>query len=131
AALSLVGIPPLSGFWAKLLIIDAGLHHEAAVVITFVVLVSLLTFIPLIRIWSEAFWKSKPLDVQISTNSVERPTSYAWIPVLGLSAIMLLIGFLPAKIIDMSDIAAQSLITRSAYLNTVLPARANLNEAQK
>lgn len=133
AALSLIGIPPLSGFWAKLLIIDAGLHHDAATVIAFVVLVSLLTFIPLIRIWSEAFWKSKPLDMPATstTKPVNLPDAYAWIPVLGLSAIMLLIGLLPAKIIDMSDTAAQSLMTRSAYLDTVLPSRPDLTEAQK
>jgi hypothetical protein len=48
---------------------------------------------------------------------------------------MLLIGFLPSKIINLSDIAAQSLMNPSAYLDTVLPdraaAKANLNEAQK
>jgi multicomponent Na+:H+ antiporter subunit D len=133
AALSLIGIPPLSGFWAKLLIIDAGLHHDSAVVITFVVLVSLLTFIPLIRIWSEVFWKPKPLDADVpsTAGSVESPNAFAWTPVLGLSAIMLAIGFLPAKIIDMSDTAAKGLITRTAYVDAVLPARAKLNEAQK
>ena len=144
AALSLIGIPPLSGFWAKLLIIEAGLHHDATVVIVFVVLVSLLTFIPLIRIWSEAFWKPKPLsteDAAADTTdskagpSVTPPNWYAWTPVLGLSIIMLLIGFLPSKIIEMSDTAAQSLMNPSAYLDTVLPnraaAQANLNEVQQ
>ena len=145
AALSLIGIPPLSGFWAKLLIIEAGLHHNATVVIIFVVLVSLLTFIPLIRIWSEAFWKPKPFNTEEAKADtsdskaigppVMPPNWYAWTPVLGLSIIMLLIGFLPSKIIAMSDTAAQSLINPSAYLDTVLPdraaAQANLNEVQQ
>ncbi|MFK7858535.1 MAG: proton-conducting transporter membrane subunit [Granulosicoccus sp.] len=134
AALALIGIPPLSGFWAKLLIIEAGLHHDAALVIAFVVVASLLTFIPLIRIWSEAFWKARPLDTESDANATAKPLNdpgaYAWTPVLGLSAIMLLIGFLPGKIIDMSDTAAQSLMTRAAYLDTVLPLRANVNGAQ-
>lgn len=143
AALSLIGIPPLSGFWAKVLIIDAGLHHDAAIVVSFVVLASLLTFIPLIRIWSEAFWKAKPMhsdtvdDTEKGNETIahgvlrtDRPDAFAWVPVLGLSAVMLLIGFLPGKIIDMSDIAAQSLMSRDAYMSTVLPEQANLNEAQ-
>ena len=149
AALSLIGIPPLSGFWAKLLIIEAGFHHNAAVVIAFVILVSLLTFIPLIRIWSEAFWKPRPLDAEpptaIATNttaagaSVNPPDRYTWAPVIGLSILMLLIGFLPGKVIELSDTAAKDLITPKAYLDTVLPNRvlrqvpmqAPLNEAQK
>lgn len=156
AALSLIGIPPLSGFWAKLLIIEASLHDDAALVITFVVLVSLLTFIPLIRIWSEAFWKPRPLDVEPliaesvdsetltgeTTNAVEvseplisPPNRYTWTPVIGLSIIMLLIGFLPGKIIELSDTAAKSLINPSVYLDTVLSdqqtTQVDLNEAQK
>jgi len=171
AALSLIGIPPLSGFWAKVLIIDAGLHHDASIVIAFVVLVSLLGFIPLIRIWSEAFWKARPLDAEAptlpSTDAsattadamaakapaptsnypnesratrvvikpavpvTNNPTFYAWVPVLGLSLIMLGIGFLPAKIIDLSDIAAQSLMIPDKYIDTVLPVQANAYEAPK
>ena len=129
AALSLIGIPPLSGFWAKLLILEAGLHHDATIVIIFVIVVSLLTFIPLIRIWSEAFWKPRPLDAEIPTakapniteanTSVEPPDKYTWAPVLGLSIIMLLIGFFPSKIIELSDTAAKNLITPSTYLETV------------
>jgi len=144
AALSLIGIPPLSGFWAKLLIIEAGLHHDAAVVIGLVVLVSLLTFIPLIRIWSEAFWKPCPLSAKtpeektsdnrangLKTGELKLipPTMYAWVPVLGLSLIMLLIGFLPSKIIALSDTAAQSLMKPVAYLETVLPEK--INKEQK
>jgi len=160
AALSLIGIPPLSGFWAKLLIIDAGLHHDAPLIITSVILVSLLTFIPLIRIWSEAFWKPKPLDVELLSAeqssdepldsktppsvatgtevvapSISLPNKYAWFPVIGLSIIVLLIGFFPGNLIKLSDSAAQSLMNPSAYLDTVLPNRpsvkANANEVQQ
>lgn len=155
AALALIGIPPLSGFWAKLLILEAGLHHDAAIVITFVVIASLLTFIPLMRIWLEAFWKPRPLDARpeiveslnndiivVETGSVKSavplvvpPNLYIWTPVLGLSAVMLIIGFMPGKIIELSDTAAKTLIDPSAYIDTVLPNRSavpnNLNEVQK
>lgn len=135
AALSLIGIPPLSGFWAKVLIIDAGLHHDAALVIGFVVIASLLTFIPLVRIWSEAFWKARPSQALPATTISETsttPTSgsldgFAWTPVLGLSVLMLLIGFMPSRIIDMSDTAAQNLLTRDHYISTVLPQQGNTN----
>lgn len=133
AALSLVGVPPLSGFWAKVQIIDAGLHHDAGIIIAFVVLASLLTFIPLVRIWSEAFWKARPLDdsgsLKIVTSASAAPTAFAWVPVLGLSALMLLIGFMPGGIIVLSDAAAQGLLTPDAYLNSVLPSSSIETEA--
>ncbi len=124
AALSLIGIPPLTGFWAKVLVIEAGLHHGAALVITVVVLASLLTFIPLIRIWSEAFWKARPMHDESATlakrPALAGPDSYSWVPVLGLSALMLLFGLLPGKVIELSDVAAQNLMNPSTYMNTVL-----------
>lgn len=139
AALSLIGIPPLSGFWAKVLIIDAGLYHDAALVIAFVVFTSVLTFIPLIRIWSEAFWKARPLDtyVDLPGHSTEAPVSsdektqrpdpassttgaYAWAPVIGLSVVMIFLGFLPGSIIEFSDSAAQQLLSPATYIDTVL-----------
>ena len=117
AALSLIGIPPLSGFWAKILIIDASLHHEAAIVLAFVVIASLLTFIPLIRIWSEAFWKARPMD---ATEASDNTNPYIWVPVLSLSALMLLFGFLPESVIELSTIAAEELLAPTAYLESVL-----------
>jgi len=60
AALALVGIPPLSGFWAKLALVEAGIASGAGWVLATLLLTSLLTFVPMIRIWSEAFWKDAP-----------------------------------------------------------------------
>ena len=121
AALALIGIPPLSGFWAKLLIINASLSQESYIVIAFVLIASLLTFIPLIRIWSEAFWKARPETPKAHVKTASEPDAYAWTPVLALSALMLLFGFLPSTVINLSDTAANSLLEPSAYLSAVLP----------
>ncbi len=60
AAFSLIGFPPLSGFWAKVMIIEAGLDAGAPFVLFVVLLTSLMTFIPLMRIWAGAFWQKRP-----------------------------------------------------------------------
>lgn len=122
-----------------MLIIDASLHHEATIVVAFVVLASLLTFIPLIRIWSEAFWKARPLDADLPHGS-DNPSEakiqsgatnlYIWVPVLSLSALMLLFGFLPGTIIELSDTAAQGLLTPSAYLESVMQPLLNSAEVK-
>ena len=122
AALSLIGIPPLSGFWAKVLIIDASLHHDAALVIGFVVVASLLSFIPLIRIWSEAFWKARPAGSTAATATI---SSAALTPVIVLSVLMLLLGLMPGGVITLTDVAAQQVMSPEAYLNSVLPSTAS------
>ena len=59
-ALSLAGVPPLSGFWAKLLLVQATLA-SGRYVLTFAVLaVGLLTLFAMARIWSEVFWDAHP-----------------------------------------------------------------------
>lgn len=128
AALSLIGVPPLSGFWAKVLIIDASLADESTLVIVFVVSASLLTFIPLIRIWSEAFWKARPMitDSEVAeSQTIYTPEASkipwsAWVPIASLSAVLLGVGFLPASLISVSDQAAQALLTPGNYLEKVL-----------
>src|SRR3954471_19217840 len=56
SALSLAGIPPLSGFVSKFALVEAGFagHHYAVIGVALVV--SLLTLFSMIRIWSGVFW---------------------------------------------------------------------------
>lgn len=58
-ALSLAGIPPLSGFWAKLLVIEAGLRGDALLLSLLALAVGFLTLFSMTKIWVEAFWKRK------------------------------------------------------------------------
>ncbi|GAB3850054.1 monovalent cation/H+ antiporter subunit D family protein [Nesterenkonia populi] len=64
AALSLVGIPPMSGFVAKMSLIraslDAGLYIAAACAIV----VSLFTLLSMLKIWNGAFWGADPEPVK-------------------------------------------------------------------
>ena len=127
AILTLAGIPPLSGFWAKVMIIEAGLELSAHLVIALVLLISLITFIPLIRIWSEAFWKSAPgkqspqQQNQAQQARLAPIPAVALTPVIGLSLILLWIGLQPAMLIDVADRAAHHLLAPQAYVDSVLP----------
>jgi multicomponent Na+:H+ antiporter subunit D len=55
-ALSLAGIPPFSGFVAKLTLIQAGLEIGSYVVVGVAVAVSALTLFSMVKIWSGVFW---------------------------------------------------------------------------
>lgn len=59
-ALSLAGIPPLSGFWAKFLVIDAAFRGGAAWLAVTALIVGFLTLYSMSKLWTEAFWKSPP-----------------------------------------------------------------------
>lgn len=61
SALSLAGIPPLSGFISKFALIDAGIADRHFAVIAVSLIVSLLTLFSMTRIWMGAFW-SPPED---------------------------------------------------------------------
>jgi multicomponent Na+:H+ antiporter subunit D len=59
-ALSLVRIPPLSGFWAKLLVLQEAFAQQRYAWALLALLVSVLTLYSMMKIWIEAFWKPHP-----------------------------------------------------------------------
>ncbi|OFE14764.1 Na+/H+ antiporter subunit D [Humibacillus sp. DSM 29435] len=61
AAMNLSGIPPLSGFLAKIGLVQAGIEVGtplAWVLVTAGIVTSLLTLYALTKVWSQAFWRS-------------------------------------------------------------------------
>ena len=63
-ALSVAGIPPLSGFVSKFALIDAGIVAHQYPIVGVSLFVSLLTLLSMIRIWTGVFW-----------NPVEEPSA--------------------------------------------------------
>jgi multicomponent Na+:H+ antiporter subunit D len=56
AALSLAGLPPFSGFIAKLALVEAGIEIGSWPIVAISLLVSLLTLVSMAKIWTGAFW---------------------------------------------------------------------------
>jgi multicomponent Na+:H+ antiporter subunit D len=120
-ALSLAGIPPLSGFWGKLAVIRAGLEVEAYLLAAVSLGVGLITLFSMIKIWNEAFWK--PADPRAGTPvpgwSVRgRAATYA--PILALCAVTLTIGFWTEPFAALSVSVAEGLLDREGYISAVL-----------
>ena len=121
AALALMGIPPLTGFWPKVMIIETGLESGALLAVTTVVIYSLLTFIPLIRIWSHAFWSpgtSCSADLGFGTRRAER--RLLTLPVAGLALVILVTGLMPEPLLQIAEGAASGILDPEAYLRAVL-----------
>lgn len=120
-ALSLGGIPPLSGFWAKLLLLRAALEQGAGALMAVALLAGLLTLIAVLRIWSDVFWKPAPNPLQ----SQPQPQPFAlWAVTTTLAGLTLLIGLAGQPLLALAEQSAAQLITGTAYRAAVLPATA-------
>ncbi|SFX73065.1 Na+/H+ antiporter subunit D [Marinospirillum alkaliphilum] len=122
-ALSLAGLPPLSGFFAKFIIIRAGIEAEAWVVTGVALLVGLLTLYSMIKIWAEAFWKAVPEGVSTERlTGREKDPQLVWmyLPIVLLAACTLLIGLYGQPVYELAEASAAQLMNPSGYIEAVL-----------
>ncbi len=119
-ALSLGGIPPLSGFWAKFMVIDAAIEAKAWWLTGTALLVGLLTLYSMTKIWMEAFWKT-PVLPREDARPVPRPMLVAIALLSGLTVVM---GLFAQPFVLYANETAAGLVDPSAYIDAVLgPAR--------
>ncbi len=119
-AFSLAGFPPLSGFWAKMILIRASLEAGHFVLAAVAAVVGLLTVYSMVKIWSEAFWKPQP--EAIKENTVAPPRLDAWMlaPIVAMAALTVLIGLSPEPVYQLARAAAHELLEPGAYVYTVI-----------
>lgn len=122
-ALSLAGLPPLSGFFAKFIIIRAGIEAEAWVVTAIALIVGLLTLYSMIKIWAEVFWKPLPeSNSNVDSNLSAKPSilAFLYIPVVLLGACTLFIGLNGQPIYEIAEASAKQLLNPALYIEAVL-----------
>ena len=122
-ALSLAGIPPLSGFWAKFSLVKAGFAAEAWLITGVSLFFSILTLYSMMKIWNEVFWKDLPEDVpEIDRySSISRNKKIMLIaPAVALAVCTLVIGFYTAPFFDAAAESARELLNKTDYINSVL-----------
>lgn len=122
AALSLAGLPPLSGFWAKLILVRAGLETEQYLMVGTALAVSVLTLFSMTKIWTEAFWKEQPAST-LSPSVGEPVKGEKWLlllPIAGLSALIVVMGVATESLLALSLQAAEQLLNPAVYIQAVL-----------
>jgi multicomponent Na+:H+ antiporter subunit D len=125
-ALSLIGVPPLSGFVAKFALVDAAVARSAWGVTAAALVVSLLTTYSLMKIWVAVFWSpaGEPRsDVAAAAARAEPLGGPALmvVPTAVLAAATLAIGLASGPLYDLSLRAAADLLDPAAYLEAVGP----------
>lgn len=119
-AFSLGGIPPLSGFWAKLGVIVAGLEAKHYWLVGCALFVGILTLYSMTKIWAEAFWKKSPVGLEEKT----RPMPKAMVvPCVVLAVLTVWISLNPQTLLVWSEIASEQLANPQEYINQVLEVR--------
>jgi len=116
-ALSLGGVPPFAGFWAKLLLLRATLEVDAYVLAFAVLAVGLLTLYAMARVWSAVFWDAHPGGDGAITADL--PVVMV-VPMVALTALILYVGVNAAPFIDAAMTMGAGIVDPAAYVAAVL-----------
>lgn len=118
-ALSLAGIPPLSGFWGKLLLVRAGLEIEQYLLVGVSLFVSIWTTYSMLKLWSEAFLKDPP-QADSPTPQLRQVGITLLLPIMLLSLLTVLMGIFAEPVVALTQKAANQLMNPSDYIQAVL-----------
>ncbi|MDA8233506.1 MAG: Na+/H+ antiporter subunit D [Clostridia bacterium] len=116
AAVALVGIPPLSGFTGKLLLIQGALGAGQYWITGISLTVSLLILFSVMKIFLYGFWGEAKTSLQVKQGSTK---GLLW-PTALLIAISLFLGLGTEFFYPYVETAAQQLTDPSDYINSVL-----------
>ncbi|MDO5509823.1 MAG: proton-conducting transporter membrane subunit [Weeksellaceae bacterium] len=120
---SLVGIPPLSGFWPKLFLFQSGFELQQNSYILALVLGSFFTLYVIVKTWSEAFWKEPPVPSLLENKFEGMNTGrkvMMILPILLLLAVSLFIGLGAQSVYVIAEKISIELVDTSPYIRAVL-----------
>lgn len=132
-ALSLAGLPPLSGFWSKFTVIKASLDAGHIALAASGLAVGVLTLYSMVKIWNEAFWKAAPEAAEVSMarwRAEPKVRFLMLVPIVSLAAITLTIGFFAEPFVDFSMRAGAQLLDKSVYIDAVFAPTPQLAETR-
>jgi len=116
-ALSLAGLPPLSGFWGKYMIIVEGVRQQEWILVGCALLAGLLTLFSMLKIWNGPFWGHAPgVPVRREDGRWRPMTAVA----LGMTALSLGIGLGAEFFLRVAHEAARQVFDRGAYVQHLL-----------
>lgn len=146
---AMAGLPPLSGFWPKVLLIEAALNEQQYIAVAVLVVNGVLSMMVIGRAWALMFWrpqvhtgaeaqhtaaqpqrtapasKAAALSAAASPGGEDKETGAPGlppallVPVLATAFAAIAIGIWPAPLLDAADLAARTLLDPSAYISAV------------
>ena len=124
AMFSLIGIPPLSGFWPKIQFFGESLRSQHYILLGAFIFASFVTLYALAKMWSEVFWKESPKPLTKEIDRFARLSIYEKAalvaPVAALSLVSLSLGLNAGYFYDLSQRTAVELMNPNLYIDAVL-----------
>jgi multicomponent Na+:H+ antiporter subunit D len=125
SAFSLAGLPPLSGFIGKYLLIKAGIEGGFLKISLIALFVGLFTLFSMVKIWIEVFWKQSPDEApakKINPLATESSRSTIWMSgaSAGMAFLIIAAGVFASPLVDYCTQAAQSLMVPQEYIDFIL-----------
>jgi len=121
-ALSLAGIPPMSGFVAKFSLVQAGIAERSWAVVAVALAVGLLTMYSMTKIWSGVFWgepEHEPVRAPVESGVLGGPA-----PMVGATAVLVAMSvavlFAAGPLYALAERSAADLLDPSGYVRAVL-----------
>jgi multicomponent Na+:H+ antiporter subunit D len=121
SGLSLAGLPPFSGFWAKLLLVQATIDQGLALATAVALGTGLITLLSMSKIWLTVFWGPLPDKGRVRTLPSGQFV-LLMIPVAALAALTLGAGLWFEPLFVLIARSADGLLDPTAYVHAVLGA---------
>ncbi|MCG9894842.1 MAG: hypothetical protein MH204_05150, partial [Fimbriimonadaceae bacterium] len=115
-ALGLAGIPPLSGFWAKLAVVKSGGEFGDWFGVGVGLAVGVFTLLSMVKIWNEAYWKPAPDRAPTRSG----PMGHL-VPAGLMAGLVLLLGVAAGPASSLFTRIGQELTAPDVYIGVVLP----------
>ncbi len=132
AAIAMTGLPPLSGFLGKLLILDATFNSPLAVWAWAIILTaSLISVIGFARAGSVVFWKAHSVEHPEDTPTVEAPATLSYVAVGGLLTLLVAHTVFAGPAYSYMTATSAQLFAPEPYISTVLDTPGKLSEPKE
>ncbi len=131
-AIAMAGLPPLSGFLGKLLVLDAAYDSSLMVWIWAIVLgSSLISIVGFSRAGSILFWKAHSVKPDDEAPPVSRPAALSYVAVGGLIALLSVHTVFAGQVHAYTTRMAAQLFAPEPYISTVIDTPGKLSDATR
>ena len=129
AAIAMTGLPPLSGFLGKLLVLDASFGKDQMVWIWVIVLgSSLISIVGFARAGSVLFWKAQSIEPSAGAVKVTPPATMSYVAIGGLITLLALHTVFAGQVHQYTTSIAAQLFSPEPYITTVVETPGKLSE---
>ncbi len=116
---AVAGVPPFSGFWPKVVLVQASLAADAPWLAGVILVGGFLTLVAVARAFAAAFWDNGEEEPPRATHYGDR-VGALMLPTLVIIGLSVLMGLAAEPVVQLAGQAAAGLSDPSAYIEAVL-----------